>query len=189
MSPAPEPIRPAHRPSPVAASGRRADVIEIGSRFTSRQPTTSGHDADAWEETVVLGRAVPYAGNGATTGATPRAIDRTTATPVTTESPVVDDGGLHRLLVDRREQHHPAPLPPRFQHVGRMLSSVVIVAGGVLAVRLAGTVGDVPVVARVALLATVLCGALLVAAQLTEEVRRARNRGRSPATAPTGHIR
>ena len=70
-----------------------------------------------------------------------------------------------------------------------MLSSVVIVAGGVLAVRLAGTVGDVPVVARVALLATVLCGALLVAAQLTEEVRRARNRGRSPATAPTGHIR
>lgn len=189
MSPAPEPIRPLHRPSPVAASGRHADVIEISSRLTSRQPTTTDHDADTREETVVLGRAVPYAGTGATTGSTPRAIDRTTATPVATERPIVDDGGLHRLLVDRRERYHSAPLPPRFQHVGWMLSSFVIAAGGVLVVRLAGTVGTGGVVAQVALLATVLCGALLVAAQLAEEVRRARNRGGSSATAPPGHSR
>lgn len=79
---------------------------------------------------------------------------------------------------NRRERYYPAPPPPRVQHRSWMPSSVVIAGGGILAVMIAGEFGSVPLVATVALLATVCCGAILVAAQLTEEVRRARNRSR-----------
>lgn len=80
------------------------------------------------------------------------------------------------VVLGRLERSYSTPPPPRVPHRGWVLSSIVIAGGGVLAVMIAGELGDVPLVATVALLATVVCGAILVAAQLTEEVRRARSR-------------
>ncbi|MDH4277250.1 MAG: hypothetical protein OEW83_04110, partial [Acidimicrobiia bacterium] len=104
-------------------------------------------------------------------------------------TPIVDQAGLHDLLVNRRERYYSAPPPPRVQHRPWMLSSILIAGGGILAVMIAGELGSVPLVGTVALLATVACGALLVAAQLTEEVRRARDGSTGPPGSTATSIR
>ncbi len=144
MSPAPEPTRPLHRPSPVTGPEHRS-VPHPGSMIANRGPTS------------------------------------------------VDHVGLDPLLaypqVNCREPYYSTPPPPRVPQRGLLLSSIVVAGGGVLAVMIAGEFGDVPLVATVALLATVLCGAILVAAQLTEEVRRARSRRQHRSVTPSDVLR
>ncbi len=85
-----------------------------------------------------------------------------------------DDTVVLGLLAGRRGGFHSAPPPARLQHRAWMLSSLVIAGGGVAAVMAAGEIGGGSLIATVAVIATVVCGAILVAAQITDEVRRAR---------------
>lgn len=184
MSPLHRQSRPLHHHhrSPAAGPVREADVIEIRSWLASRSGAVAEPATDRSEETVVLGRSIPYRTATATVVARP--VDSPITNPVV-DAPIVDHDFLHPLLADRRNGRSSAPPPPRVRHRPWMLSSILIAGGGILAVRIAGELGEVSLVATIALLATVLCGAILVAAQLTDEVRRARHRPTSPETAAT----
>lgn len=135
------------------------------------------------EDTIVLGRSVPYQAMPEQPGVS-RTAGRNLGYPLV-ESPIVDHGGLHHALRNRREGNYSAPPPPRVRRRSWMPSSVVIAGGGVAAVLAAGEFSDVPTVATVAVIATVLCGALLVAAQITEELRRIRYQARRSGLQPT----
>lgn len=191
MSALPQPTRPIHRPSPVAGPERHADVIEIRPWLETRSPAAPAPIVDPWEETVILGRWVPHpvpsiesVARPPMAPAMPSVSTSTSAHGPAVATPIVDQAGLHDLLVNRGERYYSAPPPPRVQHRRWMLSSILIAGGGILAVMIAGELGSVPLVGTIALLATMACGAILVAAQLTDEVRRARN-GSAAASAPT----
>ena len=192
MSPASEQAHAVHHAAP-DLDEHRADVVGIGpwvpAELLSAPARRPAHHRD--DDTVILGRSVPPSGPPSSVSATSLldgidGIDGQQEPPVGSRfagSPIVDHGGLHRALMNRRERYYPAPPPPRVRHRSWMLSSVVIAGGGIAAVLAAGEFSEVPLVATVALIATVLCGALLVAAQVTEEIRRVRNQARRPVRA------
>ncbi len=181
MSPLPQPIRPLRRPPVVERSDHRADVIPI--RPTSpERPVVSPIVDTPGDETVVLGRAVPYLGP---TSAEPAAapLDWPLESPIVApiaapvgEAAIIDEAGILPLLGSGGDRHDVAPPPPRVRYRPPILSSVLIAGGGIGAVATAGTFSEVPLVATVALLAIIVCGAVLVAAQITQEIRRFNHR-------------
>lgn len=185
MSPLPKPTRPLHHHRRLHTAGavREAEVIEIRPWPAARSAAVEGSVTDRSEETVVLGRSIPY--RAVVAAADARTFDSAITNPVAGAS-IVDHGFLHPLLVHGRDGRSSAPPPSRVRHRPWMLSSVLIAGGGILAVMIAGELAQAPLVASIALLATVLCGAILVAAQLSDEVRRARHRPTSPETVATG---
>lgn len=172
MSPSPEPTGPRLRPRSVAGLEEHADAIDVRAWPPTRHPATTDPAVDP-PDTVVLGRWVPYPAPAIESVA--RRPDGPITGPVVPNS-IVDGGGLHDLRVSRRERRYPPPPPARPRHRGWVLSSPVIACGGILAVLLAGDIGGIPIVATTALVATVVCGAILVAAQLVQEIGRARTR-------------
>ena len=145
-----------------------ADVIEIGTPATAwaRAAHSMAYRVEDDGDMVILGGVVRRR-------PTAYRADRSAA------GPIVDQRELHNLLVSRRERYVSAPPPPRARRRGWLLSSLVIAGGGVAAVLAANGGGETSLVAMVALISTVLCGALLVAAQVTEEIRRARHPSRA----------
>jgi len=176
MSPAPEYAQPIHHATPV----NEADVIDIAPRVTTTVVAPAAMStADHQDDIVILGRAVPR--DRSAVGVATRPSPTGPASVRHSEAPtevgsVVDHGGLHQLMVNRRERYYSAPPPPRVRHRSWMLSSVLIAVAGVMAVMVARDATGVSVVGTVALVAAVVCGAVLVAAQVAEEVRQAGRR-------------